>query len=147
MSTRNPTTGLTAKQQRFVEEYIVDMQGAKAAVRAGYSKSNARTQASQLCALPHVLAAIRAALDAQSAKTTVSKQWLIEQAISIAREARADKAHSAASNAMRLAAQLSGNLIERRETRQVQDWSDLTEEELRALAASPHPGTPKESRH
>ena len=36
---------LTAKQARFVEEYLVDLNGTAAAIRAGYSKNRARQQA------------------------------------------------------------------------------------------------------
>ena len=141
--------GLTEKQAAFVREYPIDMNGTQAAIRAGYSKNGARQQGSALLAIPAVQAAVRAALDEMSRNTVVTKAWLLEQAVSIQREARADKAHSAAVSAAKLAAQLSGNLIERRETRQVQDWSDLTDEELRALAAADHPGKalPSKTKH
>lgn len=39
---------LTPKQQRFVDEYMVDCNGTQAAIRAGYSKRTAKEQASQL---------------------------------------------------------------------------------------------------
>jgi phage terminase small subunit len=32
---------LTAKQQRFVEEYLVDLNGTQATIRAGYSRNTA----------------------------------------------------------------------------------------------------------
>ena len=32
---------LTAKQQRFCDEYLIDLDGTKAAIRAGYSKKTA----------------------------------------------------------------------------------------------------------
>ena len=32
---------LTAKQQRFCDEYLIDMNGTQAAIRAGYSKKTA----------------------------------------------------------------------------------------------------------
>lgn len=31
---------LTAKQQRFVDEYLIDLNATQAAIRAGYSKKN-----------------------------------------------------------------------------------------------------------
>ena len=34
--------GLTAKQSRFVEEYLVDLNATQAAIRAGYSPDSAR---------------------------------------------------------------------------------------------------------
>ena len=39
---------ITPKQERFCLEYVIDMNGAQAAVRAGYSEKTARNQASQL---------------------------------------------------------------------------------------------------
>jgi phage terminase small subunit len=39
---------LTAKQQRFVDEYLLDSNGKQAAIRAGYSPRSAEVQASKL---------------------------------------------------------------------------------------------------
>ena len=39
---------LTAKQQRFVSEYLVDGNGARAAVAAGYGRAGARVRAHRL---------------------------------------------------------------------------------------------------
>jgi phage terminase small subunit len=41
---------LTPKQQRFVSEYLIDLNGKQAAVRAGYSPKSAEFQASKLLA-------------------------------------------------------------------------------------------------
>jgi len=41
---------LTPKQQRFVEEYLVDLNGTQAAIRAGYSPKTANEQAARLLA-------------------------------------------------------------------------------------------------
>lgn len=51
---------LTAKQQRFVEEYLVDSNGAQAAIRAGYAPRYADRQASDLLGNPRVQAAVEA---------------------------------------------------------------------------------------
>ena len=39
---------LSAKQARFVSEYLVDMNATRAAIRAGYSPKTAKSQASRL---------------------------------------------------------------------------------------------------
>jgi phage terminase small subunit len=39
---------LSPKQQRFVEEYLVDLNATQAAIRAGYNAKTARAQASRL---------------------------------------------------------------------------------------------------
>lgn len=41
---------LNAKQQRFCDEYLIDLNGTQAAIRAGYSPKTANEQASQLLA-------------------------------------------------------------------------------------------------
>lgn len=37
------TAKLTEKQQRFVEEYLIDLNATQAAIRAGYSAKNSRS--------------------------------------------------------------------------------------------------------
>lgn len=50
--------GLTAKQARFVEEYLRDSNGTQAAARAGFSRKSAARQAVDLLHNPHVRAQI-----------------------------------------------------------------------------------------
>jgi len=45
---------LRAKQSRFVDEYMVDMNGAAAAERAGYSKKTSRAIACELLTKPDI---------------------------------------------------------------------------------------------
>ena len=42
------TKPLAARQQRFVEEYLLDLNGSQAAIRAGYSEQTATMQASRM---------------------------------------------------------------------------------------------------
>ena len=55
-------TPLTLKQQRFVQEYAVDLNGTQAAIRAGYSPKTARSIASENLQRPAVKDAIKKAL-------------------------------------------------------------------------------------
>lgn len=48
---------LTAKQQRFVEEYLIDLNATQAAIRAGYSEKTAYSQGQRL--LKNVEVAVR----------------------------------------------------------------------------------------
>ena len=43
-----PDLNLTPRQQRFVEEYLIDLNATQAAIRAGYSERTATEQASRL---------------------------------------------------------------------------------------------------
>ena len=42
------TKSLTAKQQAFIQEYLLDWNATQAAIRAGYSKATAKQQGSRL---------------------------------------------------------------------------------------------------
>lgn len=70
---------LTPKQQRFVEEYIIDLNGAAAAVRAGYSERRARQTANDLLALPAVQEAVQAALAARSERTEITQDRVLQE--------------------------------------------------------------------
>lgn len=54
----NKENKLTAKQQRFCDEYLIDLNATQAAIRAGYSKKNARNIASENLAKPNIRAYI-----------------------------------------------------------------------------------------
>lgn len=57
-STGGESVGLAAKQQTFIREYLVDMNGTQAAIRAGYSPKTANEQASRLLANVNVKEAL-----------------------------------------------------------------------------------------
>lgn len=70
---------LTDKQARFVEEYIVDLNGKQAAIRAGYSNKYADRIAYQLLGKPRVRAALQAAQRRVSAETGVTHERVIKE--------------------------------------------------------------------
>jgi phage terminase small subunit len=49
---------MTPKQQRFCDEYLIDLNATQAAIRAGYSEKNARNIASENLAKPNINAYI-----------------------------------------------------------------------------------------
>ncbi len=71
-------SGLTPKQQRFVDEYIVDWNGTQAAIRAGYSKKTARSIAAENLTKPDVARAIQEALDQKTAECDVTVEYILE---------------------------------------------------------------------
>lgn len=70
---------LTPKQQRFVEEYLVDLNGTQAAIRAGYSPKGASVQACRLLALAKVQAAIQAGREALSRRTEITADAVLKE--------------------------------------------------------------------
>ena len=69
MSDQKDAAPLTDKQKKFVDEYLVDLNGTQAAIRAGYSQDSARQIASENLSKPYIAAAIDAAM-AESAGVT-----------------------------------------------------------------------------
>ena len=80
---------LTAKQQRFVAEYLIDLNQTQAAIRAGYSEKTAAEQASRLLTNVKVSEAVQAAMKARSERTQIDADWVLKR---LARDATADLA-------------------------------------------------------
>ncbi len=78
---------MTPKQQRFVEEYLIDLNATQAAIRAGYSAKTANEQGARLLANVSVRAAIAEAKTKRSEETEVNAAWLLAR---LAQESVAD---------------------------------------------------------
>jgi len=71
--------GLTPKQERFVEEYLVDLNATQAAIRAGYSDKLANTNAPKLLQNTAIAAAIQSARAALSARTEITQDRVLKE--------------------------------------------------------------------
>ncbi|MDR6887867.1 MULTISPECIES: terminase small subunit [Variovorax] len=74
---------VTDLQQRFVDEYLVDLNGTQAAIRAGYSPDSARQMASENLSKPYIQAAIAAARKLQQERTQVDADRVVTEAWNI----------------------------------------------------------------
>lgn len=83
------TGKLTEKQRRFVEEYLIDVNGTQAAIRAGYSKKTANVIAAQNLTKLSVKTAIDAALQARAKRSQIDADWVLRR---LSEEAEADLA-------------------------------------------------------
>lgn len=79
-----PPDKLTPKQERFAEEYLVDLNATQAAIRAGYSERTAKYTGFELIRKPHVAAAIQAARQKISKKTQVTVERTVQELARIA---------------------------------------------------------------
>lgn len=70
---------LTAKQQRFVEEYMIDLNATQAAIRSGYSANTAMEQGYQLLQKTSVQEAIQKAMEARSKRTQITADRVLEE--------------------------------------------------------------------
>ncbi|KEO81048.1 hypothetical protein EL26_22990 [Tumebacillus flagellatus] len=75
---------MTPKQQRFVDEYLLDLNATQAAVRAGYSVKTAEQQGYQLLQKPSVREAVDRALAARSARVQIDADWVLLRLIKLA---------------------------------------------------------------
>jgi phage terminase small subunit len=75
---------LTQKQKRFIEEYLIDLNGTQAAIRAGYSPDTANEIASQNLAKLNIKGEINKALAERSKRTGVNQDRVIQELAKIA---------------------------------------------------------------
>jgi phage terminase small subunit len=78
---RGARLGAHAKQLGFIQEYLVDLKGRDAAIRAGYSPRSAHVTASRILADPRVRSTIAASIEE---RFSVTKESIIEELAAIA---------------------------------------------------------------
>lgn len=83
------TKELTPLQDRFVDEYLIDLNATQAAERAGSKAKNLRTAGAEFLANPNVQAEIDRRKLARSETTQIDAQWVLKR---LALEADADLA-------------------------------------------------------
>ena len=76
---------LTPKQNRFVEEYLIDLNATKSASRAGYSEKTARQIGSENLSKPAIQEAIARAKRDRSEATKIDAEWVLKQAVELHR--------------------------------------------------------------
>jgi phage terminase small subunit len=75
---------LTAKQMRFIEEYLVDLNAAHAAVRAGYSPRTAKVIGGENLTKPDLRARIDAEIAKRSVRTGINQDRVVRELARIA---------------------------------------------------------------
>lgn len=81
--------GLTPKQERFVQEYMIDLNATQAAIRAGYSEDTAGQIGFEILKKPEVSASLQTRLAERAKSANIDAQWVLDR---LAEEARADVA-------------------------------------------------------
>lgn len=75
---------LREKQQLFVDEYLIDLNGTQAAIRAGYSAKTANEQASRMLANVSIQQAISERMAERSKRTGVNQDRVVQELAKIA---------------------------------------------------------------
>ena len=87
---RAPPMKLTPKQARFVQEYLIDLNAAQAAIRAGYSAKTARVIGHENLTKPDIAAAIEKAMAERAERTELTADWVVDELRKIAGANMAD---------------------------------------------------------
>lgn len=86
---------LTPKQQRFVDEYLIDLNATQAAIRAGYSPKTAGQIGEQNLKKLEIQAAIQKAQAERSERTLVTQDMVIKGLLTEAESQGDGSSHSA----------------------------------------------------
>jgi len=74
-----PGKPLSAKQARFVEEYLLDLNATQAAIRAGYSEKTAYSQGQRMLSKVEISAAISEAKQKRSDRTEITQDRVLQE--------------------------------------------------------------------
>lgn len=124
---------MTPKQQRFVEEYCVDLNAAAAARRAGYSEATAKEIGCENLTKPHIIAAIEQTKAQLAEKAEISQQWVIDRLKETAEQAKGLDQPSAANRSYELIGKHIGMFTERHEIDLNDNRETVTDKELLAI--------------
>lgn len=81
---------LTAKQSMFVLEYLVDLNGTQAAIRAGYSEKTAGVIAQENLKKPYIQAALQVAMQERKDRVIADSDFILQRLLDTAQADIAD---------------------------------------------------------
>ena len=75
---------LTAKQEAFCREYLIDLNATQAAIRAGYSTKTARNVACENLTKPYISEYVQELMNERSKKTEITAEYVLASIKSVA---------------------------------------------------------------
>lgn len=106
---------LTQKQQRFVEQYLIDFNGKEAVLRAGYESSHPDRLAHQLLKNIGIKYVIDAITESRAKDYTLKPEYVLGKIQRTIEKAESDNNHNAVLRGCELLARHLGMFIERQE--------------------------------
>ncbi len=76
-------TTLTPKQEAFCQEYLIDLNGTQAAIRAGYSEKTANEQASRLLANVNISRRVQTLRNERMTTTKVTAEYVLSTIVEV----------------------------------------------------------------
>ena len=105
---RNSQPSLSHKQLRWIDEYLIDFNGAAAAVRAGYSPKSARSIAHENTTKPDIQAVLQARQAAMAKELQITRQGVVQQFLEAVNMGREQQNPGAMVGALREIAKMLG---------------------------------------
>lgn len=106
---------MSPKQQRFVQEYLIDLNATQAAIRAGYSAKTANEQGSRLLANASIREAVARGQEKVAAKAELTVEAHLDELEKIRNAALEAKQFAAATTAEVARGKVAGFYIDRTE--------------------------------
>lgn len=106
---------MTPKQERFVREYLIDLNATKAAERAGYSPKTANEQGARLLANVSIRAAVAMAQAERAVRTQIDADYVLKGLKEEAEFRGEGSSHSARVSALGLLGKHLGMFVDRHE--------------------------------
>lgn len=100
---------LNDKQMAFVREYLVDFNATQAAIRAGYSKKTAGSQAHDLLKKPEIQACLKEFREKAAEQTQTDAAWVRQRLREEATDYSEFASHSARVRAIEIIAKMNGD--------------------------------------
>ena len=101
---------LTPKQERFVQEYLIDLNATAAGGRAGYKNTDSGRQ---LVTKSHVLNAVRAEQDKRAKRMNVTQDYVLERLQLEAERDEEGSSHAARVSALNLLGKHLGMFVDK----------------------------------
>lgn len=101
---------LTPKQERFVQEYLIDLNATAASGRAGYKNTDSGRQ---LVTKRHVLEAIKAKQEKRAKRMSVTQDYVLERLQLEAERDEENSSHAARVSALNLLGKHLGMFVDR----------------------------------
>ena len=129
----DPRSQLSPKQLRWIDEYLIDFNGAAAAVRAGYSAKSARSIAHENQTKPDILAVLQARQAELAKELQITRQGVIQGLLEAVRMGREQQNPGAMVCALREVSKILGLNVP--EVKRVELTSDqqITQNHMAAL--------------
>jgi phage terminase small subunit len=126
---------LTTKQERFVEEYLIDLNATQAAIRAGYAAKTANREGSRLLSKVDIQEAIAMALEYRSERVELTQDWVVERLKVEAEQTGEGSTHSARVQALTQLGRHLGMFNDKLNIDGLEAMRELTDEQLDLVIA------------